>query len=509
MMAAAIDELQRPFLDDDQIAASHGIMGVDERLIEDGTYFVAEIDGELAGCGGWSRRATMYGPDQMAGRDDRLLDARSEPARIRAMYTDPRYARRGVGRTILRACCDAARSEGFRSLELVATRSGRPLYRRAGFWPIEEMTDCSTGVAIPLTRMRMRIDRSPWPIATEVVRPPRLRDGSTVAVVSLGWGGPNLFPDVFDAGLDTLRRLGCEIREMPTARRESAQLRVHPEERAADLNAAFADPTIHAIVTSIGGDDSARILPFLDVDVIRSNPKVLMGYSDTTVQLLAAHLLGLVTFHGPTVMAGLAQARTFPEVEEHVRALLFEPQETYEYRPYERWTESYANWATTADPTAVDRLHRHDGWRWINGGEPVRGRLVGGCAEVLEFLKASPYWPTGDWWDDRILFLETSEAVPTVEQVRWWLFNYGMQGILDRISGLMIGRARGYDARDKDELDAMVRTVVTEEFGATALPIVTNVDIGHTDPQWVVPLGVLAELDPARRSIRLLESAVT
>ncbi len=97
LAAESIAELQREFLRPDQIVASHSIMGIDTRLVADGTYFVVEDDGAIAGCGGWSRRATLYGGDHSAGRDDALLDPATEPARVRAMYTHPAWVRRGVG----------------------------------------------------------------------------------------------------------------------------------------------------------------------------------------------------------------------------------------------------------------------------------------------------------------------------------------------------------------------------------------------------------------------------
>lgn len=153
MMARAIAELQTGFLTSEQVTASAAVMGLDTRLIADRSYFIAEIDGEVAGSGGWSRRATLYGGDHSAGRDARLLDPATEPARVRAMYTDPAFVRRGVGRAVLAACEAAAATAGFRRVELMATLAGQPLYRVAGYLPIEAIEDASGGVPVPLVRM--------------------------------------------------------------------------------------------------------------------------------------------------------------------------------------------------------------------------------------------------------------------------------------------------------------------------------------------------------------------
>jgi len=153
LMDAAIGELQRPFLDESQIASSRAIMGLDTQLIDDGTYFVVEVDGELAGCGGWSRRATLYGSDQTPGRSPALLDPAQDAARVRAMYTHPRFARRGVGRLILALCEEAARAEGFTRAELMATLAGEPLYCACGYIPGERLTDDRGGAPVPLVRM--------------------------------------------------------------------------------------------------------------------------------------------------------------------------------------------------------------------------------------------------------------------------------------------------------------------------------------------------------------------
>jgi GNAT superfamily N-acetyltransferase len=153
-MDAAISELQKPFLDERQIASSRAIMGLDTQLIDDGTYFIVEVDGELAGCGGWSRRATLYGGDQSPGRSAALLDPATDPARIRAMYTHPGFTRRGVGRMILSLCEQAARAEGFSRVELMSTRAGEPLYRACGYVAGERVDDDRGGAAVPLVRMQ-------------------------------------------------------------------------------------------------------------------------------------------------------------------------------------------------------------------------------------------------------------------------------------------------------------------------------------------------------------------
>jgi len=158
LMTAAIRELLPQFLSPEKVEASFAVMGVDSQLIEDGTYFILEEDGVTAGCGGWSRRATLFGHNHTAGRDSRLLDPKSEPARVRAMYTAPAFVRRGVGRRILELCEAAARAEGFSRAELGATMGGEPLYRACGYVEIERLdVPTPNGVTVPITRMGKRL----------------------------------------------------------------------------------------------------------------------------------------------------------------------------------------------------------------------------------------------------------------------------------------------------------------------------------------------------------------
>jgi GNAT superfamily N-acetyltransferase len=158
LMNAAIGTLLKPFLPPEAVAASFAIMGLDTQLIEDGTYFVVACEGVIAGCGGWSRRATLFGGDHSAGRDTALLDPARDAARVRAMYTDPRFTRRGIGRLVLELCEAAAAREGFRRVELAATMAGVPLYRACGYEDIAPFeSDTPSGVRVPLIRMGKRI----------------------------------------------------------------------------------------------------------------------------------------------------------------------------------------------------------------------------------------------------------------------------------------------------------------------------------------------------------------
>lgn len=154
LMARAIGALQGDFLSPAQVAASRAVMGLDTQLIADGTYMLVHADdGRLAGCGGWSRRATLYGGDHSTSlRDSALLDPAHDAARIRAMYTDPDFIRRGVGRRVLSLCEAAARQAGFARAEMMATLAGEPLYRACGYLPIERI-ETPGEVAVPMIRM--------------------------------------------------------------------------------------------------------------------------------------------------------------------------------------------------------------------------------------------------------------------------------------------------------------------------------------------------------------------
>ncbi|MHB8710092.1 MAG: S66 peptidase family protein [Minisyncoccota bacterium] len=338
-------------------------------------------------------------------------------------------------------------------------------------------------------------------------KPEKLKRGDTVAIVSPSWGGPSIFPHIYENGLKVLQEWDLKIKEFPTARMDAAFTRVNPQIRAKDINDAFADAEVKAIFASIGGDDSVRILPFLDKKVIAENPKILMGYSDTLTLHIFSNLQGLITFYGPSIMAGFSQMDSLPEsFKSHVREILFEPKENYEYQPYGTYCNGYPDWANKENLGKVNPMKSDDGWHWLQRNGKVQGELFGGCIEVLEMMKATDFWPPQDFWKGKIFFLETSEEKPSIHYIDHVLRNYGMLGVFDKISGFIFSRARDYSDEEKKELEEKIVSIVAKEFGKPNLPIVANFDVGHTDPQLVLPLGVKAEIDCENKKIKLAES---
>lgn len=339
-----------------------------------------------------------------------------------------------------------------------------------------------------------------------MIKPKRLKNGDTLAVVSPSWGGPASYPHIFNKGLEILKdQLGFKIVEYPTARMSAAALYANPELRAADLNAAFKDPSVSGIICSIGGSDSVRILEHLDVDSILANPKLIMGYSDSTTILCYLNLHGLVTYHGNAVMAGFSQLACFPDALAEYRQVLFSDDE-YRLAPFGQWSNAYKGWNDPENAGQVDALLGSDtGHRWIQKGPVAEGRLWGGCIEILAMINGTLAWPGRDFWNDRILFFETSEDKPSPEEVGFILRNFGVQGILQRLRGLLVAKPKDYSLEEKAALDREILKIVVGEFKCRDISIVSNIDFGHTDPRHIMPLGIMALIDPVDESISFTE----
>lgn len=345
----------------------------------------------------------------------------------------------------------------------------------------------------------------------DLIKPLPLRPGDRVATVSLSWGGPGQILQRYEVGKRQLEaEFGVTVVEMPHALRDPGWVEANPRARADDLMQAFVDPTIRAIISTIGGDDSLRILPFLDLDVIRTNPKIVMGYSDTTVTLLACVQAGLVSFYGPAIMSGFAEnTGLFPYMVESVRRTLFSSEPIGRVAPnLHGWTVEHLDWADPANQARKRKLNPATGWSFLQGGGIHRGHLIGGCFEVLDWLRGTSVWPQPEIWRGAILFLETSEGAPPPAAIVRGLRIYAAMGILHELSGILFGRPGGGVAPERfDEYDEAICQVVRDEQGLTDLPIVTRMDFGHTDPKFVLPYGIEAEIDCDGERFTIVESA--
>lgn len=344
-------------------------------------------------------------------------------------------------------------------------------------------------------------------------KPQKLFPGDCIAAVSLSWGGPAALPWRYQAGKQQLQdEFGLQVVEMPHTLHDAAWLQRNPRARADDLMQAFADPRIKAIFSTIGGDDSIRILPYLDLAVIQDNPKIFMGFSDTTISHLACYRAGLGSFYGPAIMTGFAEnGGMFPYMVASVRKTLFSsaPVGLVEANTA-GWTVERLDWAEPGNQARKRSLNPCPGWNFLQGGGVRRGRLIGGCIEVLDWLRGTDFWPAPEAWQDAILFLETSEDAPSPQAVLFYLRAYAALGILERLAGILFARPGGGVPPEKfAEYERAILQVVAEEQGLADLPIVTGMDFGHTDPPFVLPYGALAEIDCAGQRFTILENAVT
>jgi muramoyltetrapeptide carboxypeptidase LdcA involved in peptidoglycan recycling len=332
-----------------------------------------------------------------------------------------------------------------------------------------------------------------------------LQPGDKVAIVSPSRGLPEIFPGPYELGLRRLRDdFGLIPVEYPTTRK----LGTTPQDRAADLHAAWSDPSIRAVIATIGGDDQVTVLKHLDPAVFQADPKPFFGYSDNTNLLNFLYSLGLPAFHGGSVMVQLGRGGAMhPDTERSLRAALFTPGE-FELTPAEGWTDHDHDWSVPANLETEPPLFPGTGWTWSGSG-PVSGRLWGGCLEILDWQLAVNHWmlPTDSY--DGILFLETSEEMPSSEAVYRILRNFGERGLLERFDAVLWGRPKSWSLENHSTPAESVAYVTGQylavdralmEYNPSAV-VVKGLDIGHTDPAQILPYGGQAHVDPVNQRI--------
>lgn len=340
-----------------------------------------------------------------------------------------------------------------------------------------------------------------------MIKPKRLKKGDKVAIVSLSWGGlgDDCFIHKFYIAKERLEKdFGLEVICMPNALKGSKFVANHPELRAKDLMDAFSDYSISAIFCAIGGDDTIRILPYIDFDIIKNNPKIFMGYSDTTINHFMMYKAGIVSFYGPSIMCEFGEyVKMFDYTQKAVKDILFGEWEQYPILSSAEWTDDYILWQESNINTPHNMKKDTHGYEVINGNGIVQGHLLGGCIDVFMMAVGTEIWPDLKKWDNAILFIETSEDKPSPTFVKWTLRNLAAQGILNTINGIIVGKPQGEEYYD--EYKEAIKQVVANEERLNNLPIFYNVNFGHSKPIGIIPYGIKAELNCKNKSIILLE----
>ncbi|WP_363550475.1 S66 peptidase family protein [Caldifermentibacillus hisashii] len=339
-----------------------------------------------------------------------------------------------------------------------------------------------------------------------LIKPKKLHSGDKVATVSPSWGGAG-DPEIrwrYEQGVERLKTVfDLQVVPMPNSLKGTEYLYNHPEARAEDLMAAFRDPDIKAIFTNIGGEDSIRLLPYIDFKVIHNNPKIFMGYSDTTIPHLFCLKAGVSSFYGPSILVDFAEnIEMHPYTVDKIKRTLFSNKAIGEIEPAAEWTSEHVEWIE-ANKNRKRVMQPNSGYEVLQGKGVVHGRLIGGCIEVLEFAKGTVLWPDEKYWDGCILFFETSEEKTEPTYIRYWLRNYAAQGILQKANGMIF--AKPYDEKYREEYKEEILTVM-REYGLTNLPILYNLNFGHTEPKCILPYGALAEINCSKGSFSIQES---
>ncbi|TFJ92414.1 S66 family peptidase [Lentibacillus salicampi] len=342
-----------------------------------------------------------------------------------------------------------------------------------------------------------------------LIKPVKLNPGDKVATVSPSSGAAGE-PELrwrYEQGVERLRDVfGLEVVAMPNSLKGVEYLYEHPEARAEDLMEAFRDESIKGIIANIGGSESIRLLPYIDFDVIRNNPKIFMGYSDVTMSHLFCHKAGLSSFYGPAIMTDFAEnVEMLPYTVDMVKRTLFSSDSIGEIQPAAEWTSERLEWTDMSNKYIRRTMQSNQGYDVLQGSGVVQGRLIGGCIESLEFAKGTSIWPEESYWEDSILFFETSEEKSAPESITRWLRNYAAQGILQKTNGIIFGKPQ--DETYYNEYKTAIQTVM-KEYQLEDLPILYNLNFGHTEPKMTLPYGAMAEVDCDHSAFSILESGV-
>lgn len=347
----------------------------------------------------------------------------------------------------------------------------------------------------------------PGVMAAKLVHPPKARPGERVAVVSPSFAAPAVAPTLHEQALRRLEDLtGLVPVELPTTR----QLGASPQERARDINAAFADPDIRAILATIGGEDQITIIPHLNAELVAADPKPFVGASDNTNLHNWLWSQGVASFYGGSSQVHLGPGPSVDEV--HARSLraALVTGETLEITEPGESEDFGLPWD---DPLALsefgDREETQD-WVWSGPERVVTGRTWGGCLEVLQWIMTAGRFPANsDALGGGVLLVETSEELPSSTEVGWILRSMGERGLLSAVDAVLVARppVSNFDDRPgvaernrrrEDQRDAVLQ--VMGRYNPDAV-VCVGIPFGHTRPQWILPHGGTMTIDSTNRRV--------
>lgn len=342
---------------------------------------------------------------------------------------------------------------------------------------------------------------------TKMNLPLHLKQGDLIAIVapSSGLAGEKDVRWRSKIGIDNLKKLGYRVKVMPNALKDKEWNYHHPKARARELTDAFLDPEVKAILCTIGGNESARIIPYLNETTIRENPKIFIGYSDITALHLYFNTLGLVTFYGPALLTDFAENVALDRYTldylfrliGDVRALGYIETSPYTRRFGLRWEESLKD---------IEREKTlNSNYVLIQGNQPASGPLIGGCFESLDKLRGTPYFPDINEFNDKILFIETSEVITEPWSFEETMRSFGYMGIFHRINGMVIGRPQNGTYQREYHMSIVK---ILKEFDLETMPVIGNASFGHNEPKCTLPYGIKAKISIAPVSLYIEEPAV-
>lgn len=345
-----------------------------------------------------------------------------------------------------------------------------------------------------------------------MIKPKHLNKGDTVAIVSLSdgtLGEPWAIHKYHIAKQRLESDYGLHVMVMPNALKGRDYLYEHPEARASDLMEAFKNKEIKAIFSAIGGDDTIRLLPYIDFNVISQNPKIFTGFSDTTSNHMMMYKAGLISYYGASIMTNFSE---YVKINDYTAAMirdtLFEPKNNLEIpsSPYWYDDEDEKIWWSEKNIHTRRAYHPEEvGYEIIQGAGIAEGELLGGCVDVFIELTGTSIWPSKDEWKGKLMFLETSEDDMSCSYLTWILRNLAAQGLFDVVNAVLVGKPA---RRSKYEpYKEVYKKVIGKEAGHPELPILFNVNFGHAEPIGIIPYGVKCRLDADTKTLTLLEPA--